>query len=236
MKYLCRQLVASALICLGLAAPAWAQFTIPAGGSFDVPAGATIDTGCVPVQVEGNLNINSGQFSTSSNFNIAGTGVLNGNTGAITVGGNLTTTGTFNAGTGTVTLTDGCVGNTTQLSGTLVFQNLVLSSTTGRTFVVPAGTHIFVLGTLALQGAPGQEIQLVSSGGSTAVINLGPTATVNRSFATVAGNVQIGAASAGAVQGIPTLSEYGLILLTVLMSMAAFWHRSRSIAAPGILP
>ena len=191
-----------------------------------------MDFACTPVQVEGTLNVNSGQFSTSGSLDVACTGVFNGGTGLLSVGGDLTSSGTFNPGSGTVALTDGCAGNTSQLSGTLVLQNLTLSSTTGRTFVIPAGTNITVLGTLTLQGTPGQSIQLVSSGGSTAVITLGPGATVNRTFANVPGNVQIGAAAVAT--SIPTLSEYGLMLLALLMGGAAFWHHRRSTTAQRI--
>lgn len=120
------------------------------------------------------------------------------------------------------------MGNTSQLSGTMVFQNLTLSSTTGRTFVIPVGSNITVLGTLTLQGAPGQSIQLVSSGGGTAVINLGAGATVSRSFTTVAGNVQIGAAQVAA--SIPTLSEYGIMLLVLILGLATYGHHSRRAA------
>lgn len=226
MSSMFRRLALLVALCCVLATPALAQFIIPAGGSFDVPGGATIDTGCVPVLVEGELSVNAGQFNTESNFDVAGTGVVNGNTGTLVIGGDLSSSGTFNAGSGTVELTDGCVGNTTQLSGTLVFENLVLSSTTGRTFVIPAGSNITVLGTLTLQGAPGQEIQLVSSGGGTAVITLGPGATVNQSFVSVAGNVQIG--PAGVVQNIPTMSDLGLLLLTLLLGFVALRQLRRN--------
>lgn len=227
MKSILRQLIVMVGFFCGLLAPAWAQFNIPSGGAFDVPGG-TVDMGCLAVEVEGALSITAGQFSTTSNLNIAGTGAFNGSGGVLAVGGDLSNAGSFNAGAGTVMLTDGCVGNTSQLSGTMVFQNLTLSSTTGRTFVVPAGSNITVLGTLTLQGAPGQSIQLVSSGGGTAVINLGAGATVSRSFTTVAGNVQIGAAQVAA--SIPTLSEYGIMLLVLILGLATYGHHHRRAA------
>ncbi|TWG37486.1 putative secreted protein (IPTL-CTERM system target) [Acidovorax delafieldii] len=230
MKSVFRHMAAAAVLCCGLIAPAWSQYVVGAGASIDMSGGGSWDIGCLPVQVEGSLIIGAGQFSTGSNLDIAGSGVFNGGTGLLQVGGNLSSFGTFNPETGSVVLTDGCIGNTSQLSGTLVFRNLTLSSSTGRTFVIPAGTNITVLGTLTLQGAPGQNIQLISSGGGTAVINLGPGATVNRTFATVAGNVQIGAAVAAS--SIPTLSEYGLMLLALLMGMAAFWHHRRGATTP----
>jgi len=228
MKSIFRQAAAAALLCLGLAAPAWAQYVIGAGGSMDMSGGGSMDMGCLAVQVEGALLIGDGQFATSSNLNVAGGGEFNGGSGVLAVGGDLSSSGTFNAGTGSVVLTDGCTGNTSQLSGTMVFQNLTLSSTSGRTFVIPAGTNITVLGTLTLQGAPGQNIQLISSGGGTAVINLGPSASVNQNFATVTGTVVIGGAAAAA--SIPTLGETSLMLLALLMGIAAFVQR-RSFAA-----
>lgn len=227
MKSIFRQMAVMVALCGVALAPAWAQVNIAPGSSFDVPPGGSADMGCLDVEVGGALNVSSGQFSTTSNLNIAGTGVFNGSGGVLAVGGNLSNSGTFNAGTGTVALTDGCTGNTSQLSGTMVFQNLTLSSTTGRTFVIPAGANITVLGALTLQGAPGQSIQLVSSGGGTAVINLGPGATVSRTFTTVAGNVQIGAAAVAAAS-IPSLSEYGLMLLVLLLGLATHWQHRRS--------
>ena len=226
MQRFFRQLAAAGALCLSLATPAWAQFVISAGGSLDM-SGGSMDMGCVTVDVQGTLNIDSGQFSTANNLNVAGGGTVNGGTGVLTVGGDLSSSGTFNAGSGSVALTDGCTGNTSQLSGNLVFQNLTLSSTTGRTFVIPAGTQITVLGTLTLQGAPGQNIQLVSSGGGTAVITLGPSATVNRNFATVAGTVQIGGFAPPAAASIPTLGEYALLALALLMGLSALWHQRR---------
>ncbi|WP_422843395.1 IPTL-CTERM sorting domain-containing protein [Acidovorax sp. M2(2025)] len=229
MKSIFRQAAATALLCLGLAAPAWAQFVIGAGGSMDMSGGGSMDMGCASVEVEGSLLIGDGQFATSSNLNVAGSGEFNGGSGVLAVGGDLSSSGTFNAGSGSVVLTDGCTGNTSQLSGTMVFQNLTLSSTSGRTFVIPAGTNITVLGTLTLQGAPGQNIQLVSSGGGTAVINLGPSASVTQTFTTVTGTVVIGGAAAAA--SIPTLGETSLLLLALLMGVAAFLQRRPFAAA-----
>ena len=214
----------AALWC-AMAAPSWAQYVVGTGGSVDMPGGGTWAIGCIPVVVQGSLNVGSGQFTTGSHFTVAGTGVVNGGSGLLSVGGNLGGGGTFHAQTGTVLLTDGCVGNTSQLLGNMVFRNLTLSSTTGRTFVIPAGTHITVLGTLTLQGTPGQSIQLVSSGGGTAVISLAPGAIVQRSHANVAGDVLIGAPASP--HHIPSLTHQGLVLLALLMGAGALWRRHR---------
>ncbi|MFP5446751.1 IPTL-CTERM sorting domain-containing protein [Acidovorax sp. Leaf73] len=180
--------------------------------------------------MQGTLNI-GGTLSVDSDVTFGSSAIVSGSNGIISVGGNLSATGPIDTGNNTVVLRDGCIGNTSQISGNFVFQNLTLSSTTGRTFVIPAGANITVLGTLTLQGAPGQNIQLVSSGGGTAVINLGPGATVTRNNATVNGGVQIGGAAAAT--NIPTLSEYGLMLMALLMGLAALWHQRRAPGATG---
>ena len=139
-------------------ASSWAQISVPVGASIDVPAGAILDATCGGIDVQGQVNVTSGQLRTDGDLMIGSSGSLNGNDGLIRVGGNLSSTGTFNAQNSTVELTDGCLGNTTQIAGNLVFQNLVLSSSTGRTYAIQAGSQITVLGTLTLLGAPGQHL------------------------------------------------------------------------------
>ena len=107
-------------------------------------------------------------------------------------------------------------------AGTLVFQNLNLSSATGRAFVIPAGSQITVLGTLTLQGTPAQPIQLRLSSAGTAAISLGPAAVLNQNMAIVAGNVQIGALRASAApRAVPTTRAHSVVLLSLLQGMAA---------------
>lgn len=224
MKSVLRRFAAGALLCCSLAAPVWAQFSVGSGATYSVPAGGT-NVGCLSVDVQGTLATPAGQFTTASSLAIGATGIFDGGAGTLSVGGTLSNAGTFNAGAGTVVLNDGCAGGTSQLSGDMVFQNLTLSSVTGRTFVIPAGSHITVLGMLTLQGTGAQSIQLVSSGAGTAVIQLGPAAVVNRNFANVAGNVQIGAAIAGGAAPIPTLGTPALLLLSVLLGGLALRRR-----------
>ena len=207
------RLLAGCAMALCLCAPAAAQIVIPPGASLDAPSGSIVDLSCSTVDMQGTLNI-GGTLSVDSDVTFGSSAIVSGSNG-----------------NNTVVLRDGCIGNTSQISGNFVFQNLTLSSTTGRTFVIPAGANITVLGTLTLQGAPGQNIQLVSSGGGTAVINLGPGATVTRNNATVNGGVQIGGAAAAT--NIPTLSEYGLMLMALLMGLAALWHQRRAPGATG---
>ncbi|WP_289241766.1 hypothetical protein [Delftia sp.] len=123
--------------------------------------------------------------------------------------------GSLNAGNNTIELRDGRdPGSTSQLSGTLVVQNLTIKSSTGRTFVLPVGANITVLGTLTVEGVPGQPVVLQAASGTAVLINLGPGATVVRTNATVPATVQTGAGPSVSAAAIPTLNEYGLMLLS----------------------
>lgn len=226
------RLLAGCALAVSLCAPAAAQIVYPPGSSLDVPPGGTVDQGCLTLDMRGTLNLSGGTLTVDTDVTFGSGAIVTGSNGTISVGGNLWSTDPINTGSNTVLLRDGCnPGNSSQISGNFVFRNLTLSSTSGRTFVIPAGANITVLGTLSLQGVPGQSIQLVSSGGGTAVINLGPGATVNRTYATVGGNVQIGGAPAAT--SIPTLSEYGLMLMALLMGLGALWQHRRSTASTG---
>ncbi|MBN9429766.1 MAG: IPTL-CTERM sorting domain-containing protein [Burkholderiales bacterium] len=214
-----RKLALALLTASALCGPAAAQsFVIASGTSMDLPSGGSIDLGCIELDVQGELNLNAGQFSTSSNAAIASSGVLNGGQGTLRVGGHLSNSGTFNAQLGSVVMGDGCVGTASQISGSFVFQNLSLTSSTARTFLLPAGGQITVLGTLTIQGAPGQNVQLMSADGGTAVIQLGPQAKVVTSFADVLASVRIDALASGNTHAVPSLGAYALMTLSLLLA------------------
>ncbi len=222
--------LAGAALLVSLCAPVAAQVVVPPGSSLDV-AGGAMDIACTALEMQGTLNLGGGTLSVDTNATFASGSDVTGSGGTISVGGDIIATGAFNTGNNTLVLRDGCnAGNTSQLSGNIVVQNLVLQSSTGRTFVLPQGANVTVLGSLTVQGTAAQPVQLTSASG-TAVVNLGPNATVTRNFASVPPTVQIGAAPP-AVTSIPTLSEYGLMLLSLLVAGLAFWKR-REFAAPG---
>jgi hypothetical protein len=188
---------------LALAQTAIAQVTVPVGGSLSIPDGGAVNLGCLDLNVQGNVAIvGAGQIGAST-LSIAATGVVQGGSGTITVGGNWINLGSFAAGSGTVILTHGCGIDPVQLSGNTAFNNLTLMSTTGGTFVIPAGHGITVNGTLTLQGLPGSPIQIVSSSALTAFIVLGAGGQLVSSNATVSPSVQIGAG--GAAPWLPAI-------------------------------
>lgn len=220
IKYLI--LSTSLLLATGTAL---AQVTVPPGGNLIVPAGGALGLGCTALNVSGGFALNSGQVNGAAGVGIGASGTLNAGSGTLRVSGNWSNSGSFVPGTSTVVFNDGCASGPITISGNTTFHNLTLTSTNGRTFVLPEGSHLTVNGVLTLQGAPGNPIQLVSSGAGTAVVSLGPGATVVRDNATVNGNVQIGAVSATA--NVPTLSEWALMLLASALGLMA-WSRRRS--------
>ena len=214
-------------VALALCSNASAQWTYPPGSSLSVPSGGSVDLSCMFLDMQGTLELNGGLLTMDSNAVFSAASTVTGTGGTISVGGDLLVSGSLDLGANSLELRDGCTGNTSQLVGTLVVQNLTLKSTTGRTFVLPAGANITVLGTLTIQGTPSQPVVLQSAS-ATAVINLGPAATVVRSNAIVPLTVQIGAVppAPANVAAIPTLSEYGLLLLSLLMVLA-LWRQRR---------
>lgn len=216
-----RHLLPTVLAAACLLGSAHAQVTVPLGGNISVPPGGNMNIGCNGLIVQGTFNVGSGMAENTGNISINPAGTLNGGAGTLSVNGNWTNAGTFNAGTGTVVFTDGCAAGPRVLTGTTVFNNLSFISTSGRNFVVPAGANITVNGTLTLQGTPSQPINLTSSSGQTAVITLGASARVVRDNATSL-NVEF-----VRIPGIPTLSQYGLMLLALLMAAGAVWHQRR---------
>jgi hypothetical protein len=218
LKKLCRSAVALLLLWL-VAYPALAQLTVPVGGTVSLPPGGTLNLACTDLNDQGAFNVGSGQVLAAADINIAATGVLNGGSGTIRLGNSWNNLGIFNAGSGTVIVDDVCGAAAFQLTGSTIFNNLTLSSVSGRTFVIPSGGNIVVTGTLTLQGAPATPIQLISSSGTGASIALGPGAQVVQTNAVVAANVNIG--SSVALNPIPTLGPFGLLTLMLLMAITA---------------
>jgi hypothetical protein len=210
------------VLAMTLGQSALAQVNVPVGATVNVPAGGSMNLGCVPLNVQGAFNVNSGQVSNIGSVSIGTGGNLNGGQGSLSVSGNWSNSGTFVPGTGTVVFTDGCAGGPIQFTGTTVFNNLTLSSGTGKNFIFPPGSLITITGTLTLQGTPGQPINLLSAGaGTTLVMAPGSQLVTNNAsgyYVDQNGNVIIGPPS------IPTLSEYAMILLSLLMALTALWR------------
>ena len=188
-----------------------------------MPPGSALNLACTAIDVAGSLDLGTSQVNDSGGVHIQPGGGVNGGASTIHVSGDWTNAGTFTAGSSAVIFDDSCATGPITLTGQTTFNHLTLSSNSGRTFVLPQGSNITVNGTLTLQGAPGQPITLASSGGGTAVVNLGPGAQVVQSNATVGGNVQIGPVppAPSTPASIPTLSEWGRLAAAALVALAA---------------
>lgn len=189
---------------------------VPSGASISVPSGGAVALGCTNLSVQGNLAIGSGAVNQGATVSIASTGYVNAGQGTINVGVGWNNNGNFDPGTSTVVIDDGCGFAQFLFTGKTTFYNLILRSNVGRTFVIPAGVNLTVLGKLTLQGAPGLPIQLVSSTGAPAVITLVSGAQVASTNATLSPSVQTVTTTETSV---PTLNQYGLAL-TVLLLLA----------------
>ena len=173
-----------------------AELTIPANGSFFVPSSATMQMGCADLNAGGSTLLNAGQIQQAGNVSIAASGSLNAGSGSLQVGGNWTNNGTFVAGTSSVSFVSGCSNSNATISGTTTFNNLTLTSTAARTFLIESGHYTTVNGTLNISGSPG-PVTLAPSTGSTAYIALGPNAVYTSSNANVPSSVQIGNSGGG---------------------------------------
>ncbi len=212
-------------LVLGITSGAsFAQLVVPPGGSIDAGAFGGLDLACTGMVVQGTVTVGSSTISNATDVVVDG-GNLAGDSGTISLSGTFNNTGSFTAGTGTVAFTDACAGPA-RIVGTSTFTNLSFVSATGRTLVIPDGTSITVTGTLTLQGTSGAPISIVTASGAPAVINLAPGATVVRSNVLLAPGVSIGAPLASSVASIPTLGEYGLMLLSAMLAALA-WMRVR---------
>jgi len=216
------------IISMMLNSSVLARLNVPAGATISNPAGGFVDMDCSNLNVLGRFNLNSTHVSNIQNINISPGGYLNADQSTLTISGSWNNNGTFVAGTGTVVFTDGCAVGPFEIVGNSVFHNLTLSSSNGKTIVIPADANITVNGVLKLQGIYGQPISLVSSSGQLVKINLGPSAQVITNSVSVSNNVQIG--ESALIPAIPTLSEYGLILLVMLILCNVLW-RDRIISS-----
>lgn len=211
-------LIGVLLFLIGLA-PVFAQTVVPAGDSMLIPAGV-LDLVCTSLDVQGNVVVGTGQVDQAGTIDITPTGTLNGGQGQIALGGNWNNNGSFIPGTSTVVFSDVCGSGGGQLTGDTTFNNLTFTSSTGKPFVIPAGSHIAVTGNLVLQGTPGHPLQLLGSSGQTAFITLGRNANVTYLDAQVSPFVQIGQSFVDP-SAIPTLGDYALLLLSCLLGFTA---------------
>lgn len=214
------------LVLGGLVMPCGAgtDLTIPVAGSGSLGSGS-MDLANGTLTVNGTYDAGSGTLSGVGNLIIGSTGTLTAGSSSITVTGGWTNNGQFLAGTGTVRFT-GTASNPVVVSGSTVFNNLILSGGPGTIYTLPPG--LTVNGTVTLSAG----VQLQSSTGQPIVITLGPNAQVVNGGA-VAGNSNVYLGSLPVVPGVPLLTPGGLALLIGVLCASAFVLRGRRAGQAG---
>jgi hypothetical protein len=100
-------------------------------------------------------------------------GALEGGSGSLELAGDWTLTGTFNPGTGQTRFVDGCEIGSSTISGSNTFNDLSLTTTTGKQVFFGQEQTTTVNGALALAGASRNLLQIRSTvDGSEAFLNV----------------------------------------------------------------
>ena len=228
--------------------PAQADMEVPAGTSSNT-GGGVFDLGCSDLLVAGTLSLDEGQIINVRNVNIQAGGVINGNTGLISLSGNWSNVGSFAAGASTVNFVDNtaCAASAT-VSGNSSFNNVNFTSTTGKTYTFAAGSTQQVLGLLTVSGTTAVPIVFVSSTpGQFASINLSVSGA--QSFRNLSAD-WINATGLWLAAGqnnrnpnghtsrmfgdgevVPTLDDTALALLMLLILFGGLWARRRTALA-----
>lgn len=163
------------IVLLFAAIASWtnADVNVPAGSTFAL-AGGDLDLACTDLTVAGTLSLGAGRVLNARHVNIAPGGLLQGDSGSITLAGDWLNAGSFQAGTSRVTITDvaGCTTSST-VTGNSTFYVLAMSSNAGRVINFAPGSVQSVTRQILIAGALGSPIILQSSSASNlASINL----------------------------------------------------------------
>lgn len=242
--------VSAGLGLLLAAAAAQAQLVVPAGAAIVQP-GIT-DLACTDALIDGTLDLAGGQLINVRHVVIGGGGAILLGSGSITLAGNWSNSGTLNAGTGSVAFVDdaACAGSSL-ISGNTSFNNLSITSASGKLYQFSAGSVQTVAGALTLSGVAGTPLRIESTtpgslsadinllaGGSQSLANLavrGMTASgqwlapgqANQGSGPV--RRWFGSPDAG-LSAIPTTSQWTLLVMA--LALAALGGRARRHKSP----
>jgi hypothetical protein len=171
---------------------------------------------CTNVSVQGTLNVGSTDLSQVASIDILSGGQVLAGSSIISLGRNWSNNGTFIPGSSTVLVNDACSSGASEISGNTTFNNLTISSTTGRSFILSDGAVITISGILRIEGTQANPITLATRTGESAKIQLMPGAQIINSNGSVAAPISI----VQVAQPIPTLNQWMMILLSVFMIIA----------------
>ncbi|MBH1966094.1 MAG: IPTL-CTERM sorting domain-containing protein [Comamonadaceae bacterium] len=213
----------------------------PADGPVSL-AGFTLDLDCDDLVVNGTLDITGSTFQKVGNVIIGAGGSLTATDANIEMTSSWQNNGSFSGAGSSVTASNACANTSSSFSGNTTFHNFSATSS-GMTLSFAGGTEQQVAGLLTLNNVT------LQGQGTTTFLSLLPGGTQNITTVGV-GNVnasrgqrlaptqmnQIGQGYApnwfanpssipSGIAPVPTTSAFGLSLLGLLLSGAAFWKR-----------
>jgi hypothetical protein len=139
-----------------------AGLTLEQGSSLSLGT-AQLNLGCGDLNLEGELNLDSGGVGRIGSVAATAGSVANGDAGRIDFGGDWSIGGVFNAGTSHVALQDECGNGASNVSGDNSFYDLAIVTSTGKNVVLEADKHQSILHDLVLTGTEGNLLKLRSS-------------------------------------------------------------------------
>ena len=239
--------VSAGLGLLLAAAAAQAQLVVPAGATIVQP-GIT-DLACTDALIDGTLDLAGGQLINVRHVVIGGGGAILLGSGSITLAGNWSNSGTLNAGTGSVAFVDdaACAGSSL-ISGNTSFNNLSITSASGKLYQFSAGSVQTVAGALTLSRVAGTPLRIESTtpgslsadinllaGGSQSLANLAVRGMSASGQWLAAGQTNQGPGPVsrwfgtptppGGIAPVPTLSQWALVGLA--LTLGALTARQR---------
>ena len=162
--------------------------TVNGGGMLNLGDGS-ITLNCTELNIAASGQVSLDQGALNNATNIINNGQLNGGQGNIDLTGNWAQSGTFTANTSTVNIIDGCNTTTTVISGSSNFSSLSATTAGARSLNFEAGTTQQVSTALTLTGTTGNLLIIRSTAASQlAALNLAPGASQTINFIDVADN------------------------------------------------
>lgn len=229
---------------------AWAQFNVGAGSSIDF-GDAVVEMGCTDLVVSGTANTTASQITGIDDVSINAGGAFNGGSAQLSLSGDFANGGSFSGGSGSVMIVDGCGKAQSRISGQSNFNNLAITTATGKEAIFEAGKTTSVAGTLTLRGAPANLLKIRSSTPPAPAL-LAATPDQSIRYVDVADNRAVGAVIAPGFPGnfnsvasgkvyrwfrfdengdlikipVPTLSQWGILGLSLFV-LLLFFGRQR---------
>lgn len=228
---------------------AWAQLNVGAGSSIDF-GDAVVEMGCTDLVVSGTANTTASQITGIDDVSIGAGGAFNGGSAQLSLSGDFANAGSFSGGSGSVLIVDGCGKAQSRISGQSSFNNLSITTATGKEAIFEAGKTTTVAGTLTLNGAPANLLKIRSSTPPAPAL-LAATTSQSIQYVDVADNRAVGAVIAPGLPGgfnsiasgkvyrwfrfdeygdlikvpVPTLSQWGILALSALITLLFLGRR-----------